>query len=268
VTHHAAESARADRVIALADGVVVDDPPRQPRRVPHATVAAHLGPIVLDLDGVGHVYSRGTPWANRALTDIDLTIRAGESLLVVGHNGSGKSTLAWILAGLLTPSEGAALLDGDAIASHIGRVGLSFQHSRLQLLRPTVLDEVRTASGANEFEARAALDAVGLDPAGFGERRVDELSGGQMRRVVLAAVLAGNPRALVLDEPFAGLDAAGRTELESVLARLRRNRHVTLVMVSHDHDLHDGLVDRVVELERGRIVRDERVDILSEADPA
>src|SRR6185437_11710757 len=146
------------------------------------------------------VYSRKTPWANRALTDVDLTIRTGEAIVVVGHNGSGKSTLAWILSGLLTPSEGSARLDDKPIFDQVGRVGLSFQHSRLQLLRPTVLDEVRSAGGVDDTGARDALTAVGLDPFRFANRRVDELSGGQMRRVVIAGVLASQPRAIILDE--------------------------------------------------------------------
>jgi energy-coupling factor transport system ATP-binding protein len=189
-------------------------------------------------------------------------------MVVVGHNGSGKSTLAWILAGLLAPSEGTALLDGRPIGEQVGRIGLSFQHARLQLLRPTVLDEVRSAGGVDDAAARDALTVVGLDPYRFGHRRVDELSGGQMRRAVLAGVLASQPRAIVLDEPFAGLDANGRNEFDTVLTQLRRRRDIAIVIVSHDRDLPDGLVDRVVELESGRITRDEPLeDVLPEAQP-
>jgi energy-coupling factor transporter ATP-binding protein EcfA2 len=152
------------------------------------------------------------------------------------------------------------LLDDEPIVGQVGRIGLSFQHARLQLLRPTVLDEVRAAGGVDDGGARAALMSVGLDPYELGSRRVDELSGGQMRRVVLAGVLAAQPRAIVLDEPFAGLDADGRAELDTVLTGLRRQRDLALVIVSHDRDLPIGLVDRIIELESGRITRDEPVD--------
>jgi energy-coupling factor transport system ATP-binding protein len=271
VTHRAAEAAVADRTITLANGRVVETPARL--RGDDATNAAHHGTVdagspIITLDGVGHVYSRGTPWANRALADVDLTIRSGEAVVVVGHNGSGKSTLAWILAGLITPSEGRALLEGEPVAAFVGRVGLSFQHARLQVLRPTVLDEVRAAAHVDARVGRAALATVGLDPHEFADRRADELSGGQLRRVVLAGVIAARPRALVLDEPFAGLDADGRAELDGVLTDLRRRHRLAIVIVSHDLDLPTGLVDRVVELESGRIARDEPIeDVLGEARP-
>jgi energy-coupling factor transport system ATP-binding protein len=264
VTHRAAEAAAADRSITLADGRIVDADARLRSEDAIAGIDGRepieLGEPVITLHGVGHVYSRNTPWSNRALTDIDLTIRAGEAIVVVGHNGSGKSTLAWILAGLFAPGEGTALLDGEPIVGQVGRVGLSFQHARLQLLRATVLDEVAAAGGVDDRDARAALTAVGLDPLVFADRRVDELSGGQMRRVVLAGVLAAQPRAIVLDEPFAGLDAEGRAELDTLLYALRRRRDLALVIVSHDRDLPVGLVDRVIELESGRITRADTAD--------
>jgi energy-coupling factor transport system ATP-binding protein len=271
VTHRAAEAAAADRTITLAGGRIVETPARL--RGDEATNAARhpatsIGSPIVTLERVGHVYSRGTPWANRALAGVDLTIRSGETVVVVGHNGSGKSTLAWILAGLITPSEGRALLEGEPVAGLVGRVGLSFQHARLQVLRPTVLDEVRAAAHVDARVARASLATVGLDPHEFAGRRADELSGGQLRRVVLAGVIAARPRALVLDEPFAGLDADGRTELDGVLTDLRRRHQLAIVIVSHDLDLPAGLVDRVVELEAGRVARDEPIeDALPEARP-
>jgi energy-coupling factor transport system ATP-binding protein len=266
VSHYASEADAADRKLVLDGGNVVPaDAPSaverstrmSPRGMGRAQTWKKPGPLI-ELRGVGHVYSRGTPWANRALEDVNLTIDEGESVLVIGHNGSGKSTLAWIIAGLLVPTEGDALVDHEHIADHIGRVGLSFQHARLQLLRPIVLDDVKTAAGVDEGAARRALYDVGLDRE-IADRRVDELSGGQMRRVVLAAVIAARPRAIVLDEPFAGLDTDGRADLEAVLVRLRDEHDIALIIVSHDHDLPSGLVVREVELERGRVVRDTRI---------
>ncbi len=252
VSHDPAEAAVADRVIALAHGRVVERPPAITARATPSRRRAISGPAVIELNQVGHIYSRSTPWANRALEGVDLVIREHEAVLVVGHNGSGKSTLAWIIAGLLHPSEGTARVDGT--------VGLAFQHARLQLLRPTVLDEVRAAAHVDAIVAHNALVAVGLDPREFATKRIDELSGGQMRRVVLADALAARPRVILLDEPFAGLDAQGRHELESVLADIRASQGIALVIVAHDRDLPPGLVDRIVELESGRIVRDDPVE--------
>ena len=157
------------------------------------------------------MYANGTPWARRALEGIDLDLRRGEGIVVTGDNGSGKSTLAWILAGLLVPTEGEVLLEGQPVVAGTGAVGISFQHARLQLIRPTVLSDV--AYGADKERATAALRSVGLDPVTMGPRRVDELSGGEQRRVALAGLLVRDPVLLVLDEPYAGLDDEARAGL-------------------------------------------------------
>jgi len=257
ITHRRSETAAADRVIAFETGRVGPTPaptiaaPDPPPTKPH-----RRGDPLFVLREVGHVYSRRTPWAHRALTDVDLRIDRGEALLVVGHNGSGKSTLAWILAGLLEPSEGEARLEGRQLSRVVGQVGVAFQHARLQLLRPTVTAEVSAASGATQLVVSRSLTDVGFDPRDIGPRRVDELSGGQARRVVVAGALARRPRALVLDEPFAGLDDRARSELTAALTRLRDTQDMTLVCVSHDRDLPAALVDREVELTGGRITYD------------
>ena len=173
---------------------------------------------------------------------------------MTGDNGSGKSTLAWVLAGLLTPSEGEALLAGESIVAGTGAVGISFQHARLQLIRPTVLADV--AYGADTERAAAALQAVGLDPGAMGQRRVDELSGGEQRRVALAGLLVRHPVLLVLDEPYAGLDDEARSGLAAILARLREERDMATLVVSHDLDNAELLGDRVVVLEAGQVVKE------------
>jgi energy-coupling factor transporter ATP-binding protein EcfA2 len=254
VTHRPEETGVADRVITLAHGRVAPAPPKEPelpRRGPAVSVTTNGAPLV-QLRGVGHVYARGTPWATRALADVDLDLHAGEGLLVLGHNGSGKSTLAWVLAGLLRPSEGDARLGSDPLHERVGHVALAFQHARLQLLRSTVGGDVAAASGADAETVAATLELVGLDPEVFASRRVDELSGGETRRVALAGMLARRPRVLVLDEPFAGLDAGGRASLASLLVRLREVDGITVVIVSHDPELTPHLVDHVLTLERGR----------------
>ena len=275
VTHRMAEAKRADRTLFLDQGRLVEHLPPPVSlgalSIPcwNTEKAAHLVPRVpatgsVELSGVGHVYTPGSPWAHRALSGIDLTVGAGEGVMVLGRNGSGKSTLAWILAGLLVPTEGQARLDGQPIDQRLGEVALSFQHARLQLLRRTVRSDVRAASGVDAAGAEAALALVGLDPADLGGRSVDQLSGGQQRRVALAGMLARNPRVLVLDEPFAGLDDDARRGLVAVLARLRREVGLTLIVVSHDTDGAEQLVERVVTLDRGQVVADTPVHELTE----
>jgi energy-coupling factor transport system ATP-binding protein len=262
VTHRPEEAARADHALALEQGRLLE------RRRPPCRVASRkpvsgrlpAGLPLLELEDVGHVYSRGSPWAHRALTGVDLVIRQGEGVLVVGRNGSGKSTLAWILAGLLTPTEGDARLDGRRLDTCVGQVALSFQHARLQLLRSTVRSDVKAASGVDDDAADAALRMVGLDPEEFASRPIDQLSGGQQRRVALAGLLARRPRVVVLDEPFAGLDDTSRTALTDVLAALRQDSGLTVIVVSHDVEGADLLTQRVVQLDRGRIVADCSID--------
>lgn len=214
---------------------------------------------MIELRGVGHVYSRGTPWARRALSGVDLDIGIGEGLLVVGPNGSGKSTLAWILAGLTVPSEGSALMDGEPLDTVGPRSTMLFQHARLQLFRSTVAADVAWGGGVEEEAVDPALRLVGLDPAEVRGRRIDELSGGQQRRVALAGLMARRPELLVLDEPFSGLDAEGRSTLVEVLGRLRASG-TAVVVVSHDYEGAEDYVSRVVALEDGRVVIDSPVE--------
>jgi energy-coupling factor transport system ATP-binding protein len=208
---------------------------------------------VIELVGIGHVYSRNTPWARRALDSVDLGVDVGQGLLVVGANGSGKSTLAWILAGLLSPSEGTATISGEPLDRAGPKVAISFQHARLQLFRPTVAADVAWGRGVEPADVDPALEAVGLDPDEVRDRRIDALSGGQQRRVALAGLLARRPELLILDEPFAGLDHEGRQTLIGVLGRLRANG-LAIVVVSHDYEDAEEYVDRVLVLEDGRVV--------------
>ena len=210
----------------------------------------------LELLGVSHTYGAGSPWAHPALADVDLTIGPGDGLLVVGSNGSGKSTLAWILAGVLQPSRGACLLGGRPIHQQVGSVGLAFQHARLQLQRATVKEDLRAAGAPDDDAAAAALAEVGLDPESFAERSIDQLSGGEQRRVALAGILSRRPSVIVLDEPLAGLDAPGREFLVDLLARLRYEQGLTVVVISHDLEGMERVCDRVVRLENGRVVFD------------
>ncbi|WP_405488762.1 ATP-binding cassette domain-containing protein [Nocardia sp. NBC_00511] len=258
VTHHEADAAAADRVVHLRDGRSVAHlpawprPAREPRRRP-------IGDPVLELRGVSHTYHPGTPWDAPALHDIDLTVRRGEALLVVGGNGSGKSTLAWIMAGLTVPTAGSCVLrdfrGGKPVHKRIGKVQLAFQHSRLQLQRQDVGSEIEDWGGRGTYAVAKALDAVGLDRA-LASRSVEELSGGQAKRVVLAAIVASHPQVVVLDEPLAGLDPESRAGVVELLARLR-DSGLTLIVISHDVADMAAVCDRTVHLRDGRLVDDE-----------
>jgi energy-coupling factor transport system ATP-binding protein len=264
VSHRPEEAARASRRIRLHGGLIVPSAPVSLNRVAPAVPAAITPPaparaLPLELVGVSHVYSAGTPWAQPALRNIDLTIEPRDGLLVVGDNGSGKSTLAWIMAGLLRPSEGQCLLGGAPITSQVGAVGLAFQHARLQLQRQTIGKDVLAAGAEDEEAVAGALAAVGLDPEEFNDRRVDQLSGGQQRRVAIAGMLARRPSVLVLDEPLAGLDEPSRNGLIDVLASLRHDQGMTVVIISHDLGGVEQVCDRTVRLQAGQILRESAV---------
>ncbi|MCV7246259.1 ATP-binding cassette domain-containing protein [Mycobacterium mantenii] len=237
ITHYDNEAASADRIIRLSDS------PDNTATAETATTPASVVAVnhssstpVLELIDVGHEYASGTPWSKVALRNISCVVEQGDGVLIHGGNGSGKSTLAWIMAGLTTPTSGTCLIDGEPTHDHVGEIALSFQSARLQLMRDHVDAEVASAAGfshLDEDRVAEALMSVGLDPA-MGKRRIDQLSGGQMRRVVLAGLLARSPRALVLDEPLAGLDVDSQRGLLRLLENLRRERGLTVVVISHD----------------------------------
>ncbi|OBK40172.1 cobalt ABC transporter ATP-binding protein [Mycobacterium sp. 1165196.3] len=255
ITHFDNEAASADRTIDLSGssdntGMVEI----APAPVPTVAVSPGAHRPVIEVVGVGHEYNRGTPWAKTALRDITFAVDQGDGLLVHGGNGSGKSTLAWIMAGLTVPSTGACLIDGEPTYAHVGAVALSFQTARLQLMRSHVNLELASVAGFSPQDhgrVAAALEAVGLDPA-LGGRRIDQLSGGQMRRVVLAGLLACSPRVLILDEPLAGLDAASQRGLLRVLADQRR-KGLTLVVISHDFVGMSEVCPRTIHLKKGAL---------------
>jgi energy-coupling factor transport system ATP-binding protein len=234
-------------------------------------------PIVLEK--VSYVYRSG-PLTNQALEDVSLTIEDGEMLALIGHTGSGKSTLAQHLNGLLAPTSGRVLVDGrDVNAKDAGRkalrlrVGLVFQYPEHQLFEETVYKDVafgprNMGLGEADIDARVkeAMETVGLDPKEMGPRSPFELSGGQMRRVALAGVLAMKPRVLVLDEPTAGLDPRGRDFLLGDIRKLN-DAGTTVVLISHSMDDVVRLARRVVVLERGRVVMDGTPrEVFSQAD--
>jgi energy-coupling factor transport system ATP-binding protein len=254
ITHYNDEADSADRTINLSD--LGDNTEMvETTAAPVATAATDhdFGVPVLELAGVGHEYGSGTPWAKTALRDVSFVVHQGDGLLIHGGNGSGKSTLAWIIAGLTVPTTGACLLDGRPTHEQVGAVALSFQAARLQLMRSRVDLEVASAAGFSPKDhdrVETALAVVGLDGA-LAKRRIDQLSGGQMRRVVLAGLLARSPRALILDEPLAGLDAATQRGLLRLLEELRREKGLTVVVISHDFVGLEELCPRTLHLSNG-----------------
>jgi energy-coupling factor transporter ATP-binding protein EcfA2 len=254
ITHYNNEAESADSAINLSESgdntSMVETIP-----VPVATPAMghESGPAILEVTGVSHEYNSGSPWAKTALRDVNFAVHQGDGLLIHGGNGSGKSTLAWILAGLTVPTTGSCLLDGRPSHEQVGAVALSFQAARLQLMRSRVDLEVASAAGfspKDQDRVATALAVVGLDST-LAKRRIDQLSGGQMRRVVLAGLLARSPRALILDEPLAGLDAVTQSGLVRLLEELRREQGLTVVVISHDFAGLDGLCPRTLDLRDG-----------------
>lgn len=209
---------------------------------------------------IGYIYSPGTDFAQAALSGVSFRVALGELVLIVGSTGSGKSTLLRLLAGLLEPTAGALAIDDAPLtaATARGSVGLVFQDAESQLFADTVLDDV--CFGPHNFgvagaelrdRAEMALRAVGLDPAGYGARSPFGLSGGEARRAAIAGVLAMRPQYLLLDEPTAGLDAAGRAAIREVVRESRKGAGV--VVVSHSAEEFIGDADELVILADGQV---------------
>ena len=219
----------------------------------------------IKIEHLSHVYQPGTPFMSDALEDIDFTIENGDLLALIGHTGSGKSTLAQHLNGLLRPTSGRVLVDGQDINAKDAdrralrqRVGLLFQYAEYQLFEETVYKDIafgpknQGLTGKElDQRVRRAFARVHL-PQETLEKSPFELSGGQMRRVALAGVVAMEPEVLVLDEPIAGLDPKGRDELMEVIGDLHRGG-VTIVLISHNMDDVARMATRVAVLDKGRL---------------
>jgi energy-coupling factor transport system ATP-binding protein len=226
--------------------------------------------VFILVENVSFTYLANTPFAVQALRGVSLTISRGESVAILGRTGCGKSTLVQHLNGLLMPQEGRVVVDGvdtrvrgAALRGIRQKVGLVFQYPEDQMFEETVFREVAFAPRnmgveGEELEARVrwAMEAVGLNYEALKDKSPFELSGGQMRRVAIASILSMKPEVLVLDEPTAGLDPQGRTALLERLQDLRRQWGLTVVLVSHNVEDVARIAERVVVLERGRVVFD------------
>ena len=222
------------------------------------------------IEHLNYIYMSGGPYETHALHDVSLTIEDGEFVGLIGHTGSGKSTLVQHLNGLIMPASGRVLVDGMDLSDKQTdrrairqKVGLVFQYPEYQLFEETVEKDIAFGPknlGLNEAEidrrVRDAMRRVALDYDALHDRSVFELSGGQMRRVAIAGVLAMEPRVLVLDEPCAGLDPRGREEILGLIRDLHREAGTTVVMVSHSMDDVASLAERVIVMNHGEVVMD------------
>jgi energy-coupling factor transport system ATP-binding protein len=220
----------------------------------------------MEIRALRHVYSAGTPFEKVAIDDLDLDIESQQVMGLIGHTGSGKSTLIQHLNALLKPTSGTVLFQGqDIFATKQSmrdarfQVGLVFQYPEYQLFEETVYADIafgpknqKLSGDELDRRVRQAAAFVGLDESVFDHSPL-ELSGGQKRRVAIAGVLAMEPELLILDEPSAGLDPAGREELLTNLFQWRKARQATILLVTHDMSAA-ALCDQVVVMNQGRKV--------------
>ncbi|MBQ1352184.1 MAG: energy-coupling factor transporter ATPase [Oscillospiraceae bacterium] len=221
---------------------------------------------ILKIDRLTHTYSIGTPFEHTALKDISLSIEQGEIIGLIGHTGCGKSTLIQHMNGLLKPTSGHVYLDGKDIwsspkitrASRF-RVGLVFQYPEHQLFEETVYKDIsfgprNMGLSQDEIHSRIleAIQFVGLTEEDLQKSPFD-LSGGQKRRVAIAGVIAMQPDVLILDEPTAGLDPAGRDNILENIRAYHKARNSTIVLVSHSMEDMAQMADRLIVMKEGRL---------------
>jgi len=221
---------------------------------------------IIEIKNLTHIYSPNTPFEQRALDNVDLTIYRGEYLGIIGRTGSGKSTLIQHLNGLMKPSSGQILFEGKDIWSSKAmthniryQVGLVFQYPEYQLFEETVYKDI--AYGPRNMKlpeeevdrrVRQAAQFAGLSDAVL-ERSPFELSGGQKRRVAIAGVIAMEPKVLILDEPTAGLDPAGAAEILANIEAYRKANNATIIFVSHSMEDVARITDRLVVISKGTL---------------
>lgn len=224
----------------------------------------------IEVNQVTYTYMPQTAFERTALSKITLTIEEGVLTAIAGHTGSGKSTLVQHLNGILHPTQGSVMVDGQDLAAKDKtaimarrRVGMVFQYPEHQLFEETVEEDIafgpkNLGLSAEEIarRVRRAMELVRLDYDTYRERSPFQLSGGQKRRAAIAGVLAMEPKYLVLDEPTAGLDPRGRDDLLQRIVRLHREKKMTVIFVSHNMDDIARLADRVIFMHEGRVLLD------------
>ena len=224
---------------------------------------------ILGVKNLTYIYSAGTPFEHKALDDISFSVERGEFIGIIGHTGSGKSTLMQQLNGLLKPTSGTVLLDGQDIWSDKKltrqarfRVGLVFQYPEYQLFEETVYKDIafgpKNMGLSPEEVDRRVREAAGF--VGLTEQQLEvspfDLSGGQKRRVAIAGVIAMEPEVLILDEPTAGLDPVGRSEILGNIQSYRKAKNATIMMVSHSMEDVARLTDRLLVMNGSKLAMD------------
>ncbi len=224
---------------------------------------------ILEVKNLNYIYSAGTPFEHRALENVNFAVHRGEFIGIIGHTGSGKSTLMQQLNGLLKPTSGQVLLDGQDIWSDRKltrqarfRVGLVFQYPEYQLFEETVYQDIafgpKNMGLKPEEIDRRVREAAGF--VGLTEQQLTvspfDLSGGQKRRVAIAGVIAMEPEVLILDEPTAGLDPVGRAEILNNIEAYRKAKNATIMMVSHSMEDVARLTDRLLVLNGSHLAMD------------
>lgn len=232
----------------------------------------------IKLEHVTYTYGVGTPFEKTALYDTSVEIHKGEFVGIIGHTGSGKSTFVQLLNGLIQPTTGTVTVDGTDISKKTKevmamrhKVGMVFQYPEYQLFEETIAKDIAFGPrnfGLSEQEieerVREAMDFVGLDYQTYADRSPFRLSGGQMRRVAIAGVIAIHPQYLILDEPSAGLDPIGRREIFSEIQRWHKEKDVTVILVSHNMEDVSQMANRLLVLSHGKIQLDGKpLDIFS-----
>ena len=224
---------------------------------------------ILEVKNLTYIYSVGTPFEHKALDDISFSVERGEFIGIIGHTGSGKSTLMQQLNGLLKPTSGTVLLDGQDIwldkkltRQARFRVGLVFQYPEYQLFEETVYKDIafgpKNMGLSPEEVDRRVREAAGF--VGLTEQQLEvspfDLSGGQKRRVAIAGVIAMEPEVLILDEPTAGLDPVGRSEILGNIQSYRKAKNATIMMVSHSMEDVARLTDRLLVMNGSKLAMD------------
>lgn len=222
---------------------------------------------VLELKNLSYVYGTGTPFEKTAVNNLSLSIEKGEFIGIMGHTGSGKSTLVQMLNGLMKPTSGQVLLDGEDIWANPKdirkirfKVGMIFQYPEYQLFEETVAKDIAFGP-TNMGKSGAELEKAVNDAARFTglkdellEKSPFDLSGGEKRRAAIAGVIAMNPEVLVLDEPTAGLDPMGRDVLLSQIVQYHKERKNTVILVSHSMEDIARVADKIIVMNKSNLV--------------
>lgn len=223
----------------------------------------------IEIKDISHIYMEKTPYEKKALNNVSLTINDGDFVAIAGHTGSGKSTLMQHLNGLLNPNKGKVLIDGIDINKKKDKqtlnarrsVGVVFQYPEQQLFEESIFADIAFGPrnfGLSEAEVeqrvKEAMDFVELDYEEYKDKSPFLLSGGQMRRVAIAGIIALKPKYLVLDEPTAGLDPRLKQNLLQKVKKLHQKEHVTIIMVSHNMDDIALLANKVAVMNQGKLM--------------